>query len=93
MDFKTLIKKLRDKEKIVTQRLDKRNTLKSHRLTHLHRAHRKHSTFPIIPKSDVLFGHHRGEVGEPQSIFGHVWRATGVDQPKALHASHLQNKK
>jgi hypothetical protein len=38
-DFKTLIKKLRNKEKIVTQRLDKRNTPKSHRLTHLHRAH------------------------------------------------------
>jgi hypothetical protein len=57
-DFKTLIKKLRDREKIVTQRLDKRNTAKSHRLTHLHCAHTKHSTFPIIPKSDVLFGHH-----------------------------------
>jgi hypothetical protein len=39
MDFKTLIKKLGDREKIVPQRLDKRNTLKSHRLTHLHRAH------------------------------------------------------
>jgi hypothetical protein len=39
MDFKTLIKKLGDKEKIVPQRLDKRNTPKSHRLTHLHRAH------------------------------------------------------
>jgi hypothetical protein len=39
MDFKTLINKLRDREKIVTRRLDKRNTLKSHRLTHLHRAH------------------------------------------------------
>jgi hypothetical protein len=38
-DFKTLIKKLGDREKIVTQGLDKRNTLKSHRLTHLHRAH------------------------------------------------------
>jgi hypothetical protein len=38
-DFKTLIKKLGDKEKIVTQRLDKRNTPKSHRLTHLHCAH------------------------------------------------------
>jgi hypothetical protein len=38
-DFKTLIKKLGDEEKIVTQRLDKRNTPKSHRLTHLHRAH------------------------------------------------------
>jgi hypothetical protein len=38
-DFKTLIKKLGSKEKIVTQRLDKRNTPKSHRLTHLHRAH------------------------------------------------------
>jgi hypothetical protein len=38
-DFKTLIKKLGNREKIVTQRLDKRNTLKSHRLTHLHRAH------------------------------------------------------
>jgi hypothetical protein len=38
-DFKTLIKKLRNKEKIVTQRLDKRNTPKSHRLTHFHRAH------------------------------------------------------
>jgi hypothetical protein len=38
-DLKTLIKKLRDKEKIVTQRLDKRNTLKSHRFTYLHRAH------------------------------------------------------
>jgi hypothetical protein len=39
MDFKTLTKKLGNGEKIVTQRLDKRNTLKSHRLTHLHRAH------------------------------------------------------
>jgi hypothetical protein len=39
MDFKTLIKKLGDREKIVPQRLDKRNMPKSHRLTHLHRAH------------------------------------------------------
>jgi hypothetical protein len=39
MDFKTLIKKLGDREKIVPQRLDKRNTPKSHRLTHLHNAH------------------------------------------------------
>jgi hypothetical protein len=39
MDFKTLIKKLGDREKIVPQRLDKRNPPKSHRLTHLHRAH------------------------------------------------------
>jgi hypothetical protein len=38
-DYKTLIKKLGNREKIVTQRLDKRNTLKSHRLTHLHCAH------------------------------------------------------
>jgi hypothetical protein len=38
-DFKTLIKKLGDREKIVPQRLDKRNTPKSHRLTYLHRAH------------------------------------------------------
>jgi hypothetical protein len=38
-DFKTLIKKLGDREKIVPQRLDKRNTPKSHRLTHLHNAH------------------------------------------------------
>jgi hypothetical protein len=38
-DFKTLIKKLGDREKIVLQQLDKRNTPKSHRLTHLHRAH------------------------------------------------------
>jgi hypothetical protein len=38
-DFKTLIKKLGNREKIVTQRLDKRNTPRSHRLTHLHRAH------------------------------------------------------
>jgi hypothetical protein len=39
MDFKMLIKKLGNREKIVTQRLDKRNTPKSHRLTHLHHAH------------------------------------------------------
>jgi hypothetical protein len=39
MDFKTLIKKLLDRENIVTQRLDKRNMPKSHRLTYLHRAH------------------------------------------------------
>jgi hypothetical protein len=39
MDLKTLIKKLGNREKIVPQRLDKRNTPKSHRLTHLHRAH------------------------------------------------------
>jgi hypothetical protein len=39
MDFKTLIKKLGDREKIVPQRLDKRNTLKSHRFTNHHRAH------------------------------------------------------
>jgi hypothetical protein len=32
-DFKTLIKKLGDREKIVPRRLDKRNTPKSHRLT------------------------------------------------------------
>jgi hypothetical protein len=38
-DFKTLIKKLGNREKIVTQRVDKRNTPKSQRLTHLHRAH------------------------------------------------------
>jgi hypothetical protein len=38
-DFKTLINKLRDREKIVTQRLDKRNTSKSHKLTHIHSAH------------------------------------------------------
>jgi hypothetical protein len=38
-DFKTLNKKLGNREKIVTQRLDKRNKPKSHRLTHLHRAH------------------------------------------------------
>jgi hypothetical protein len=38
-DFKSLIKKLGDREKIVPQRLDKRNTPKSHRLTHLHCAH------------------------------------------------------
>jgi hypothetical protein len=38
-DFKPLIKKLGNREKIVPQRLDKRNTLKSHRLAHLHRAH------------------------------------------------------
>jgi hypothetical protein len=38
-DFKTLIKKLGNRKKIVTQGLDKRNTPKSHRLTHLHRAH------------------------------------------------------
>jgi hypothetical protein len=38
-DFKTLTKKLGNREKIITQRLNKRNTPKSHRLTHLHRAH------------------------------------------------------
>jgi hypothetical protein len=38
-DIKTLIKKLGDREKIVPQRIDKRNTPKSHRLTHLHHAH------------------------------------------------------
>jgi hypothetical protein len=76
-----------------TQRLDKINTLESHSLTHLHRSHWKHSTFPIVPKSDVLLGHHQGEAGEPPSISGHVSRATGVDQPKTLHASHLQNQK
>jgi hypothetical protein len=36
---KTLIKKLGNREKIVTHRLDKRNTPKSHKLTHLHYAH------------------------------------------------------
>jgi hypothetical protein len=62
-DFKTLIKKLGNKEKIVTQILDNRNTPK------------------IALKSDELFGHHRGETGEPPSISGHVSRAAGVDQP------------
>jgi hypothetical protein len=38
-DFKTLIKKLGNREKIVAQRLDKGNKTKSHKLTHLHRAH------------------------------------------------------
>jgi hypothetical protein len=35
-DFKTLIKKFGDREKIVTQRLDKRNMPKSHGRTHCH---------------------------------------------------------
>jgi hypothetical protein len=39
MDFKAVIEKLGYREEIVTQRLDKRNTPKSHRLTHLHCAH------------------------------------------------------
>jgi hypothetical protein len=39
MDFKTLIEKLGNREKLVTQRLVKRNMPKSHRLTHLHCAH------------------------------------------------------
>jgi hypothetical protein len=39
IDFKTLIKKLGNREKVVPQRLDKRNTPKSHKLIHLHRAH------------------------------------------------------
>jgi hypothetical protein len=39
MDFKTLIKKLGDREKIIPQRLDKRNMPESHKITHLHRAH------------------------------------------------------
>jgi hypothetical protein len=38
-NFKTLIKKLGNREKIVPQRFDKRNTLKSHKFTHLHHAH------------------------------------------------------
>jgi hypothetical protein len=38
-DFKTLIKKLGNREKTLTQRLDKRNTPKSHRITQLHCAH------------------------------------------------------
>jgi hypothetical protein len=38
-DFKTIIRKLGNREEIVTQRLYKRNTPKSHRLAHLHRAH------------------------------------------------------
>jgi hypothetical protein len=38
-DFKTLIKKLGNRKNIVTQGLDKRNTPKSHSLTHLHCAH------------------------------------------------------
>jgi hypothetical protein len=51
------------------------------------------STLPFPLSSDVLFGHHRGEAEEPPSISGHVSRATEVDQPKALHAFHLQNQK
>jgi hypothetical protein len=39
MDLQTLIKKLGNRDKIVTQRLEKRNTPKSHRLTHLHCVH------------------------------------------------------
>jgi hypothetical protein len=38
-DFKTLIKKLGSRVKVVAQRLDDRNTPKCHKLTHLHRAH------------------------------------------------------
>jgi hypothetical protein len=43
-DFKTLIKKLGDREKIVAQKLDKRNTPKSHRLT-----------FPVPTESTLPF--------------------------------------
>jgi hypothetical protein len=38
-DFNPLIKKFGDREKIVPQKMDKRNTPKSHRLTHLHCTH------------------------------------------------------
>jgi hypothetical protein len=38
-DFETLIKKFRDREKIVPQRLDKTDTPKSQRLTYLQCAH------------------------------------------------------
>jgi hypothetical protein len=49
-DLKNLNKKLGDREKIVPQRLDKRNTPSSNRLTHLHRAHKSTLPFPLSPK-------------------------------------------
>jgi hypothetical protein len=49
MDFKTLIKKLGNREKIIPQRHDKRNTPKSHRLTLLHRATQSILPFPLSP--------------------------------------------
>jgi hypothetical protein len=48
-DFKTLIKKLGNREKIIPQRHDKRNTPKSHRLTLLHRATQSILPFPLSP--------------------------------------------
>jgi hypothetical protein len=50
MDFKTLIKKLGDREKIVPQRLDKRNMPKSHKLTHLTMPTESTLPFPLSPK-------------------------------------------
>jgi hypothetical protein len=81
MDLKTPIKKLGDRKKIEPKYLTRETCLiVKDSLTF---------TVPTVSKSDVLFGHHWGGAGEPPSISGHVSRATGINQPKTLHASHL----
>jgi hypothetical protein len=67
--------------------LDESHTTQSLQSTYL-----DHSLSSIVPESDVLLRHHWGEAGGPPSISGHVLLASGVDAPKVLQASRLQNQ-
>ena len=93
MHLKAIVKELRNRKQIKAKRIYKGNSLKHEVLTHLDGTFRHYLTFAIIPKSDVLLGHHRGKAGEPSVITGHVLRATGINEPRVLQASDLLNKK
>jgi hypothetical protein len=71
-----------------TKWLDESHTTQSLQSTYL-----DHSLLSIVPGSDILLRHHRGEAGGPPPISGHVPLASEVDPPKVLQTSRLQNQK
>jgi hypothetical protein len=87
--LKALIKQLRNRKQIETQRLHKSNPLQRYLVTHMHYTFRNHPSSSIVPKRDVHLFLHWGEAGEPLLISGPVSGTSGVDQPNVLQASYL----
>ena len=62
-----------------------------HEITYLNRSLGQYLTFAIIPKSDVLPGHHWSEAGEQYVISDHESKALGVDESCVLQTCGLLN--
>jgi hypothetical protein len=87
--LKALIKQLRNRKQIETQRLHKSYPLQRYLVTHMHYTLRNHPSSSVVSKRDVHLFLHWGEGGEPLLISGHVSGTSGVDQPNVLQASCL----